>query len=179
MRFAMLGLAFWTLSVLGACGGTTRQETASQEPATAYLNDYASQASALQASMKAHAAQVGTMAGMTMIGPMEQAHLSDMMGHFVGMGHDVAMMGMCVDAQGNMMGTGDMGTLVAQAEAECARHQESMTHAVDMSTAMMEEVSHQATMTTMMGQMMAVHDQMMGGGMMGGANYACSTTSTP
>jgi hypothetical protein len=88
-----------------------------------------------------------------------------------------------------MMGTGDMGALVAQAEAECARHQESMAHAVDMNAAMMEEASHQATMTTMMGQMMEMHDQMMGGGMMGGgmmgggmmgaANYACSTTSAP
>jgi hypothetical protein len=180
----MLGLTFGALVALGACGGTSMQGAATQEPATAYLSDYGSQASALQASMKTHAAQMATMAGMNAISPVEQAHLGDMIVHLDGMGHDVAVMGMCTDAQGKMMGTGDMGTLVAQAEAECARHQDAMTHAADMNAAMMEEDTHQVMMATMTGQMMAAHDQMLGGGMMGGGmmgagNYVCPTTKAP
>jgi hypothetical protein len=168
MRVTLLGLVLGASSLLGACGGT-----ATTEPATTYLDDYASHATALEVNMKAHAAQIVAMTDVTAIGPMEQAHAGDMMGYLGSMGRDVSMMGMCTDAQGGMMSTGDMGTLVAQAEAECARHEDAMMHAADMSAAMMEEDAHQATMTTMMGPMMQMHDQMMGGMMGGAGSYAC------
>jgi hypothetical protein len=177
MRFTMVGLVLGASSMLLACTGM-------QEPATVYVEDYGSHATALEASMKAHAVQSEAMADVTTIGPMEQAHMGDAMGHLGSMGHDVAMMGMCTDVHGGMMSTSETRTLVAQAEAECTRHEDAMMRAADMSAAMMEEDAHQATMATMMSQMMQMHDQMMSGGMMGGGMmgagaYACPATNGP
>jgi hypothetical protein len=166
MRVIVLGLVLGASSVLGACGGTP-------ERATTYLDDYASHAAALEAGMRVHAGQVAAGSNVAALGPMEQAHAGDMMEHLGGMSRDVGMMGMCTDAQGGMMSTGGMSTLVAQAKAECARHEDAMMQAADASAAMMEEDAHQATMTTMMDQMMQMHDQMMGGGMMGAGSYTC------
>jgi hypothetical protein len=177
MRFTMLGLVLGASSMLVACTGT-------QEAATVYLEDYGTHATALEASMKAHAVQSEGLADVATIGPMEQAHMGDVMGHLGSMGHDVAMMGMCTDSHGGMMSIGGARTLVAQAETECARHEDAMMRAADMSAAMMEEDAHQATMATMMSQMMQMHDQMMSGGMMGGSmmgagEYACPTANGP
>lgn len=165
MKLSMFGLATGAF-LLAACGS-------SEEPATTYLADYAGHVSALQGSLDAHATAVAGAADMAAMGQMEQSHLSDMIGHFDGMGQDVGMMGQCMDAQGGMMSMGTMGSVDDQAKAECARHQEAMMNAADMNAAMMEEDAHQATMAGMMGQMMGMHDQMMGSGMMGAGDDMC------
>jgi hypothetical protein len=181
MKLSMLILAAGAV-FLGACG-------AAEEPATTYLDDYASHVSALKESLKTHAAAVTGATDMTKVGPMEQSHLSDMTGHLGSMGQDVGMMGQCKDMQGGMMSTGMMGMLDAEAQAECARHEEAMAHAADMNAAMMEEDAHQQAMAAMMSQMMQMHDQMMGGGMMGGGmmsggmmgagDYMCPMMTAP
>jgi hypothetical protein len=172
MKLSMIALVAAGL-VLAACAG-------SEEPATTYLADYGSHASALQASSKTHATAIAGAADVQSMAAMEQSHLSDMSGHIDGMAQDVGMMGMCADAQGGMMSTGMMGTVDDQAKAECARHQDAMMHAVDMNAAMMEEDAHQATMAAMMDHMMGMHDQMMtGGGMMGASGYTCPMMNAP
>lgn len=170
MRRSMLVLAVGAF-LLGACGK-------SEEPATTYLDDYATQVSALKASLKTHATAIAGASDMAKVGPMEQSHMGDVTGHFTGMGDDVGMMGQCMDAQGGMMSTGMMGQLADQAKAECQRHMDAMMNAAGMDAAMAEEDAHQTTMAGLMGQMTSMHDQMMSGGMMGGSmmgagDYMC------
>jgi hypothetical protein len=181
MKSSALGFIPAALLFLGGCAGH-----APQEPATAILDDYASQVAALETSMKAHAAEVAAMMDAAAMGPMEQAHSSFMAAHLGDMDQDVARMGTCTDAHGAAMNTSLMGTLVQRGGAECMRHLDAMTHAADMSAAMAEENAHQAAMGTMMQQMMLMHgDSMMGGGsmmggsMMGAGTYSCATMNAP
>jgi hypothetical protein len=162
----------------GACGGA-------EEPATAYLDDFASHASAFQAAERAHATEIAGASGVKATAPMEQAHLADVSAHLDRMGRDVGMMGMCMDANGTMMSTGDMSSLVQHANEECARHAAAMASAPDMAAAMAEEDAHQATMSAMFGQMMDMRGMMMNGGAsmmgtwMGASEYTCPMMSSP
>jgi hypothetical protein len=185
MRSIKLGFISTAVLLLGACAGQP-----AQEPATAVLADYDTQASALETSIRAHAAEVASVMDVNALGPMEQAHMGDMSAHLGDMDKDIAMMGTCADAHGAMMDVSPMSTLVQQAATECTRHLDAMTHAADMSAAMAEETAHQATMAAMMQQMMQMADDsmmgggmmgggMMGGGMMGGGTYSCPTMNGP
>lgn len=170
MRFSMFMLATGAF-LLGACG-------TSEEPATTYLDEYASHVSALKTSLKAHGDQIAGAANMQAMSTIEQSHMDGVNGDLDGMGQNVDMMAMCTNAQGGMLDTAMMGPLVEQARAECARHEDAMKNAADTNAARIEEDAHQAAMGAMLGKMMQMDDQAMGGSMMGGSmmssgDYMC------
>ena len=179
MKHPTLPLLFATL-LLGGCS-----VDAGREPATEPLGALQAQVTALQADLATHATQIAGAPDVASMMAMEAAHAGDAHTRMGSMGQDVDLMGTCSNDQGAMMGTGDMGMMVAQAMSECDRHEAAMGQAADMSAAMAEEDAHQSAMAALVGQMTSAHDRMMSGGAMGSgmmgsaSTYTCPMMSQP